>query len=98
KTDRASVILLKLNPSETRAGVGFNLQPDGQAALSLDCEKAASDTVVIFDKKPLQTVYGNDHWVTATIPLELYQRPGSYEVYLKAGADESNKMVFVVHP
>jgi len=92
------LVLRRLGPSRTSAGKGFNLQPDGQSALSAICENAVPDTVIIFDGTPLATDYASDSWLTATVPAALYGRPGRYEVYLKYESSESNRVEFVVDP
>jgi hypothetical protein len=92
------LVLRRLGPSRTSAGKGFNLQPDGQSALSAIREHAVPGTVIIFDGTPLATDYASDSWLTAMVPAALYGRPGRYEVYLKYGSSESNRVDFEVLP
>ena len=47
---------------------------------------------------PLTTTYGSDHSLTGLVPAELYSRPGHYEIYLKLGTSESDRLEFVVDP
>jgi hypothetical protein len=93
-----SLVLLAVHPSSTRAGEGFGVQAKGEAALSLDTENARPGVEVVFDDTPLTTSYGNEGWVTALVPAALYREPGRYEVYLRLGARESNRVDFVVEP
>ena len=94
----AQPVLRQLNPSSTRAGQAFNVQPNGQAALSIACEDAAPDTVIVFDGTPLSTTYGGQGWLSALLPDNLYSRPGRYAVYLRTGPFESNRLEFVAQP
>jgi hypothetical protein len=91
-------VLRRLRPSSTPAGRPFNVQPDGESALAIECEDARPDTVIVFDGTSLSTTYGNEGWLTAFMPGNLYSRPGRYEVYLKTGLVESDRLEFVVQP
>ena len=90
--------LSRIIPLDARARQGFNVQPNGESALSAIGENALPDTVIIFDSKPLISVYGGPSLVTAFVPGELTEDPGRYEVYLQNGANESNRLVFEVKP
>lgn len=90
--------LRQIIPSGARAGQGFSVQPNGQSALSAISENAVPDTVVIFDGKPLISAYGGPGLVTAFVPGELTESPGSYEVYLQNGTNKSNHILFEVKP
>lgn len=90
--------LRQLTPASTSAGLGFNIQPNEQSAISVDCENATPATIIIFGATPLVTTYGNQHWLTALIPAELYARPGRYQVHLKNESGESNRIEFEVKP
>ena len=96
--NRGPLLVRKLDPPGTRAGKAFNVQPSGQAALSVDCENAPPGTVIVFGDTPLATTYGSDCSLTALVPAELYRRPGRYEIYLKRGTSESDPVEFVVDP
>ena len=94
----APLVLRKLGPDRTRVGQGFNLQPNGESALSVDVDNAAPGTVILLNGAPLATVFGNEHWLTASVPPSAYSRPGRYEIYLKNPVSESNRLEFVVEP
>ncbi len=96
--ERKPLLLEALRPASTRAGVPFNVQPEGQAALAVDAQHAVPGTVIVWDGTPLATSYGSERWLTALVPAELYSRPGRYEVYLRDQALESNRLEFVVDP
>lgn len=97
-TASGPLILRQLSPSGAQAGQGFGVQPNGQSALSAISENALPDTVVIFDAKPLISAYGGPGLVTAFVPAELTESPGSYEVYLQNGTNKSNHILFEVKP
>jgi hypothetical protein len=91
---------VNLAPATTPAGVAFNVQPDGSAALGVVCKNADDKTIIVFASRPLGTLKakGDGCFVTATVPKELFSTPGSYPVYLRNGAGESNRLDFVVKP
>lgn len=88
-------------PDHTKAGVAFNVQPGGEAALwvrlnhSLDGHVAAID----FDGTLLQgNISGN--LVTAGVPAPLYAKPGTFALHVIARAGnqpvQSNDVTFKV--
>lgn len=88
-------------PEHTNAGVAFNAQPDGTAALwvrvnhSLDGAEATID----FNGHPL-TAAVQGELVTASVPASLYAATGTYPLHVsvKQGASvaQSNDVKFVV--
>jgi GT2 family glycosyltransferase len=88
--------LLRLHPSTCFTHAGFNVQPDGQSALVVKCERANPATVIVFDGVMLNTSYGGPEFLTALVGPELYAKPGSYPVYLLNDFGESNRVQFVV--
>lgn len=98
RTVSGPLVLRQIIPSGARAGQSFSVQPNGQSALSAISENAVPDTVVIFDGKPLISAYGGPGLVTAFVPGELTESPGSYEVYLQNGTNKSNPILFEVKP
>ncbi|MEO9090908.1 MAG: hypothetical protein ABI247_11320 [Rhodanobacter sp.] len=88
-------------PDRTKAGVIFNAQPDGNAALwirvnhSLDGTEATID----FNGHPL-TAAVQGELVTTSVPSSLYAAPGTYPLHVsvKQGASvvHSNDVKFVV--
>jgi hypothetical protein len=96
--ERKPLLLEALRPASTRVGEGFNVQPDGQAALAVDAQHAVPGTVIVWDGTPLATSYGSERRLTALVPAELYSHPGRYEVYLRDRALESNRLEFAVEP
>jgi len=86
-------------PRETKAGQGFNIQPDGVSALWFNTENATLTTVVILNDTTVPTSVQNDgKLVTAGIPKPLFGKAGEYTVYLvdQKTKEKSNEMKFVV--
>jgi hypothetical protein len=93
-------VVVSLSPGTTPAGTGFNVQPDGSAALGVVCKDADDKTIIVFASRPLPTLkaQGPTCFITATVPKDLFSTPGSYPVFLRNGAGESNRLDFVVKP
>jgi hypothetical protein len=93
----APVLVLKvIHPDETDKGIKFNVQPDGNAAIAVECENATRDTVIVFGGHPLPTVYGNSSLLTAEVPAEYYSQPGVIQVSLKGSPGQSGSLLFAV--
>jgi len=90
--------LLRISPSGARVGQGFNVQPNGESAISVETENATRGTVIVFGNRPLVTAYGSPSWLTALVPTDLLTTPGQHDVYLQSGETESNRLPFVVEP
>ena len=91
-------VLKEIGPIKTKAGQVFNKQPDGAAAMWAITEHATKDTVIVWGEKKLNTAYVNPKMITASVPQELYAKPGQYQIYLldiKTGI-KSNNLVFTV--
>jgi hypothetical protein len=88
--------LKKLHPGSCEAGVTFNVQPDGQSAMVVDCARATPLTVIVWNGKMLQTSYGSTQLLSAIVPAELYATPGSYPIRLLNDFGESNTLEFEV--
>jgi hypothetical protein len=92
------VVLKELGPSKTKAGVAFNAQPDGGAAMWFKTENATQTLVVMWNDKQIRADFKRPDFLTAAIPKDLYSKPGQYQVYLqdtKTGA-KSNSLTFTV--
>ena|SRR5712692_8369668 len=81
--DEKPPVLKRVVPSGTRAGQGFNVQPNGQAALCVDCENALPSTAIVWCETSLPTAFGNSHALSALVPAALYARPARVKLYLK---------------
>jgi hypothetical protein len=86
-------------PRETKAGQGFNIQPDGVSAFWFNTENATGTTVVVVNETTLTSSVQNDgKLMTAGVPKPLFGKAGELTVYLqdKATGEKSNEMKFVV--
>lgn len=92
------LLLRRVDPPRLRAGKPFNVQADGQSALSLECMNATPDSVVVFGGVPLATAYGSSTWLTAIVPADLFSQPGRYRITLRRGTEESNSIEVIVEP
>jgi GT2 family glycosyltransferase len=91
-------VLRQLHPSFCFARGQFNAQADGQSALVVSCENANPGTVIAFGGVLLNTSYGAQNMLSAFVPRELFEKPGSQRVYLLNSFGESNQLEFVVEP
>lgn len=94
----APPVLKEIGAKQTKAGVAFNVQPDGSAAMWFKTENATKDTIIMMGDKQLRTDFHDPGLLTSPVPKELYATSGKYEVYLKdpkTGA-KSNSLFFTV--
>jgi|GEM_PF-3237334 len=90
--------LEEIGPIQTKAGVAFNVQADGTAAMWFKTGNATKDTIIMWRDKQIRTDFHNPGLLTSSIPKELYAKPGKYEIYLKdpkTGA-KSSSVFFIV--
>src|SRR5438132_13673349 len=87
-------IAVNLAPATTPAGIPFNVQPDGSAALGIVCKDTDDKTIIVFASRPLPTLKakGPTCFITATVPKDLFSTPGTYPVFLRNSAGESNRL------
>jgi hypothetical protein len=86
-------------PAEARAGIAFNRQPDGTAAISVVGGGFVRGSVVTANRLELETAFGNEGWVTAIVPAELYARSGRIAiVVLNPEGPVSNAKFLEVKP
>lgn len=90
--------LTALGVGRARRGEPFNVQPDGHSAIWVRCENAQPGTVVFFNGNALKTEFCDPTLLTASIPPELLERPGTFLVWLVYAGLESNRAKFVVDP
>ena len=91
-------ILKEIGPAKTKAGVAFNVQSDGGAAMWFVTENATETTAIYWGDTKLRTDFHNPKLLTAPVPQELYARPAKLQIYLldtKTGS-KSNSMTFTV--
>jgi len=98
---QSSLQITRWGPDRTKAGVVFNEQSDGSAALWIRMNKSLSgaDVVVNFNGQPLTTAVQDD-LVTATVPPSLFAAQGTYALHVSVKQDsaevQSNDVSFVV--
>ncbi len=88
--------LVRLLPDRTAAGQPMNRQPDGAAALVVDCARATPDTVIRWNDVLLTTSFASPEFVTAIVPAELYAEPGTAKVTLLNDFGISDAVLFTI--
>jgi hypothetical protein len=93
------LVLKEIGPLKTKAGQGFNVQPNGESAMWFKAENATKTTVAVWGETRLNTTFVNPTELTASIvPKELYSKPGQIQLYLldtKTGA-KSNSLILTI--
>lgn len=92
----------KFGPHQIHAGVIFNKQPNGMAALwVLSANRLAGNAVIVLDGQKLAT-HSKGDLATAMVPPALYEKAGSYPLQIVENANgqqlQSNTVNFVVSP
>jgi hypothetical protein len=72
--------LLALSPSESPAGVIFQKQPTGEAAIAVLGTGLAPGDTVAWGGRPLNTTFAHSRLLTAIVPPEVLGEPGEVEV------------------
>jgi hypothetical protein len=97
KKEQSTLIIKEIGPTKTKAGQGFNVQPEGMSALWVIAENVTDTTFIVWDGKLLKS-FKAPYGISAPVPEEHYAKPGSYQIYLldtKTFA-KSNSLVFIV--
>lgn len=90
-------IILNLYPASTRAGQSFYTQGDGQAAMGISCRGVAGGAKIVFNGRVLPAVSAmKGCGLSATIPADLYAKPGKYEVWIRDSQGDSDARIFTV--
>jgi len=90
--------IVRLHPDTTRAGAGFNVQPNGSSAMAVECSRVTSPAWIFFGDTPLPTSFGDGALLTAFVPAALYAEPGLKPVRVVDEAGFSNALDFRVTP
>jgi len=100
-TDASKMVIKSVGPDNIKAGVKFNVQPDGVSALWLNTEGVPKTTVPVLAglELPAVNVRDNGTLVTAVVPEKLTKVPGSFPLFLldKSSGKKSNEIKFVVN-
>lgn len=89
-------ILKRIHPSQSAAGVAFNPQPGGLAAIAVDCERATPGTLIRWGSTCLPTSYGNPTFLSATLTPDLFAHRGPVAVTLVNDLGESDALTFTI--
>jgi len=93
----AGLSITSLAPNTTLPGAGFQVQPDGLSALSVQGSGFERGASVVANGGKLKTTFGTSGWLTATFPAELYAREGTVTVHVvNPDGSESNRTEFTV--
>ena len=65
-----------LIPTETQVGRGFNMQPNGAAAISVMGQDFRPGSVVMLNGVKTGTVFGGPDGLSAIVPPQVYSSPG----------------------
>ncbi len=90
-------LIKDFGPKKTKAAQGFNVQPDGTSALWIQAANTTESTIIVWGDRQVRT-FKEPYGLSAPIQKELYDKPGSYNIYLLdtvTGA-KSNSVVFTV--
>jgi hypothetical protein len=88
--------LKRLLPATTKAGIPINPQPDGSAALAVECDHATPGTLIRLGQAFLETSYGSPNLLSAVVPPDLLHRPGVLDVTLVNDVGWSESLPFVI--
>ena len=98
----SSLAITSWGPNTTQAGVAFNVQPDGSAALWVDVDQELDGKAYLSLNgfKLKSSVSGK--LITAGVPAVLYAQPGTYLLNVVDVIDgkevKSNSVKFMVKP
>lgn len=91
--------LLTVTPSATEASTKFNVQSDGTSAFSVNGKGFVRGATIVANGEKLTAIFGNDGWMTSTMPPDLYAKPGVVTVkVVNPSGKESNAVEFTVMP
>ena len=89
-------ILRRVSPASIVVGESFNVQPDGSSAVSIDCERAAPGTEVLFDGNVIRSFFGNERWMTANVPAAYLKSIGPHTIRLRNENGASEPLIFEI--
>lgn len=93
---QAPPVLRRVVPEAVVAGVGCNVQPDGQSAIAIEAQNASPATIVVLEGRELVTAIGNPAYLTALIPADMLAAERVLKVHLDNGVSQSNALEFHV--
>ncbi|MEP6535862.1 MAG: hypothetical protein ABJF23_11125 [Bryobacteraceae bacterium] len=91
--------LLTVTPAATPESTKFNVQSDGTSAFSVNGNGFVRGASIMANGRKLPTIFGNAGWMTATMPDDLYEKPGVVTIKVaNPSGKESNPVEFTVTP
>jgi len=78
--------ITSVSPTQTQAGVDFNVQPSGFSAIGVAGRHFEAGAVILINGKKQPTVNG-DGFVSTTVPREAYARPGNISIQVRNPGD-----------
>lgn len=96
-----SIKITSYGPASTKAGVAFNAQPDGGAAIWIRLDQSLNGEAAAVDfNGTLLTGNISGNLVTAAVPAALYAKPGTFDLHVIARngtqSVQSNDVKFTV--
>jgi len=90
--------LLKLYPDTTKAGTGFNVQPNGRSAMGMTGQNFLPGAKVLLNGEPQETNFGDIDRLGAFFDAKFYAKPGRVKVTVRnPDGKESRPVEFVVN-
>ena len=100
-TTQTELKITQWGPQNTKAGIAFNVQPDGSASFWVHTNRSleGSDAVLVLNGVQLKSAISGS-LITASVPVNLYNNPGDYELHIAMHAGkamvQSDDVKFVV--
>jgi hypothetical protein len=90
--------LTKLYPDSTKAGTGFNVQPNGRSAMGITGQNFLPGVKVLLNGEPQETNFGDIDKGGCFFDAKFYQKPGRVKVTVKnPDGKESAPLEFIVN-
>ncbi len=100
KKAQGPIIILNWGPNFTKAGQDFNVQDNGESALWFNVQNGTRNTVVYWDTQQLLSNSDTTATViTASVPKNLYRKPGDVRLHLRdtLTGNTSMNVVFIIN-
>lgn len=75
--------IVRVVPPGATVGQKFNVQPDGNVALWVDCQNALPTTLILWNGDPLTTAFGSGTALSALLPARALSKPGTARISLR---------------
>jgi hypothetical protein len=75
--------IVSVVPPGAAVGAKFNVQPDGNAAIWVNCRNALPTTVILWNGDPLATTFASDSALSALVPAGDLSKPGTASISLR---------------